>query len=354
MVPSFASAAGPAVELASGIDALYLSGYGELPADLLAELDRFRSMAMADENPTEFELGGYPVRILKHSWQKYRYCVEHELARIGFTPSKALPAVRVQLTSVAIHALGPETAVLWVRNLLDAAGLDVRLQVSRLDLHSDWQGLWVDAEERRHFVGYANRRALYEVDDELSGLNVGSRGGALYARIYDKTREVEATGHDWWPELWGKRFDPEQPVLRVEFEFSRDGLRDFGVNTPEDAFEQIGPLWAYATGAWLSLRIPTGDETRSRWPVDPRWQAVQGSALAGGALPASRIKAGERAGSLRKLMAQLVGCLSSAAVHLDTTDVIDTFDALLPHLDVYELLTGVTFPDRVDQKRRRA
>ncbi len=341
------------IELTSGIDAFYLSGFGTIPSGLLDYLDVARSRAIEHGTPVDADLGGYPVRVLGSPWQMYRYCVQHELARFGFTLSDALPAVRVQPTAMALHALGPETTVLWVRNVLDAVGADVQLQVARLDLHSDWQGFWIEAEERQNFVGYANRRALYEIDDELSGLNIGARGGAVYARLYDKTREVEQTGHDWWPELWGNQFDPERPVLRIEFEFSRDGLREFGVSSPEDAFEQVGPLWAYATGSWLSLRVPTGDDTRSRWPVDPRWQSVQRSAMAGAALPAKRIRAGEKAGSLRKLMPALVGFLSGSAVHLGTSNVIDTFDALLPHIDVFERLTGVSFPERVDEKRRR-
>jgi hypothetical protein len=341
------------VEIASGVDALYLSRRGDLPGDLLTSLETARSAAADQKSPVAQVLGGYPVDVLGRGWGMYRYCARHELALFGFTSSEALPAVRVQPTSLAIHALGPQTTVLWVRNLLDAAGLDVRLQVSRLDLHSDWQGLWIEAEERQNFVGYANRRALYEVDEALSGLNIGTRGGALYARIYDKTREVEQTGHDWWFELWGERFDPDRPVLRVEFEFSRDGLREFAIDTPEDAFEQLGSLWAYATGSWLTLRTPGVDETRARWSVDARWEAVQRSTLAGGALPAERIRAGEKAGSLRKLMPQLVGYLTSAAVHLGTSDLLDTFDALVPHVDVFERQTGVTFGDRVDAKRSK-
>lgn len=160
MVPRSSADGQPMVELASGVDALYLSGRAELPADLLADLDGARSEAAEEGQARDALLGGYPVRVLPSSWLKYRYCVQHELARIGFTPSTKLPAIRVQATSLAIHALGPETTVLWVRNLLDAAGIDAHLQVARLDLHSDWQGFWIDAEERSNFVSYANRRAL--------------------------------------------------------------------------------------------------------------------------------------------------------------------------------------------------
>jgi hypothetical protein len=352
VVPHPSSGRSP-IELASGVDALYLSARGEVPPYLLSDLELVKAEAQSLGEPVDAELGGYPVRVLGSGWGKYRYCVQHELGRIGITPSTKLPAVRLQPTSIALHALGPDTTVLWFRNVLDAAGIEATVQVSRLDLHADWQHLWIDAEERSNFVSYANRRALYEVDEELSGLNVGTRGGAVYARIYDKTRELESKGDDFWLDIWGTAHDPNERVLRVEFEFVRDGLREFAIDTPEDAFEQLGPLWAYATGSWLSLRAPTADDTRSRWPVDPRWIAVQRATLAGNALPAARVRAGEAAGSLRKLMPQLVGCLTGAAVPLGTHDVYDTFDALLPYIAAFGQQTGQTFADRVAEKRRR-
>ena len=249
MTPVLFSESANPVELASGIDALYLSGMGSAPTVLLDELEAAKSVAVETGQPVDYALGGYPVRVLGSSWQKYKYCAKHELARIGVTASESLPVVRIQPTSLALHALGPETTVLWVRNVLDAAGIDARLQVSRLDLHADWQGLWIDAEERSRFVTRSDRRALYEVTEELSGLTFGTRGAALFARIYDKSRELEGKGDDWWLEVWGDEFDPEQRVLRVEFEFSRDVLREFGLRSPEDVFEQVGPLWAYATGS---------------------------------------------------------------------------------------------------------
>lgn len=176
----------------------------------------------------------------------------------------------------------------------------------------------------------------------------------MYARIYDKTREAADNGTDYWPELWGPSFDPDQPVLRIEFEFTRDGLREFGVDTPEDAFDMTGALWAYATQQWLTLRIPTCDDTRARWPIDSRWVAVQRSNLVGTSLPAARIRAGNHAGKLRKMLPAIVGHLSSAAVPLGTNDIDDTLDALAPLIRAYGNLTGLHFPDRIAEKRRRA
>ena len=136
---------------------------------------------------------------------------------------------------------------------------------------------------------YSDKRALYEVGEELSGLTFGTRGGSLLCRIYDKTRQAKDKGDDWWPDVWGLDYDPERKVVRVEFEFDRAALREFEVDTPEDVFDRMGALWAYATCRWLTLRQPTNDETRSRWPVDPRWGPVQQSSLRGGSAPAARI-----------------------------------------------------------------
>lgn len=152
----------------------------------------------------------------------------------------------------------------------------------------------------------------------------------------------------------GTGFDSNQRVLRIEFEINRDGLREFGIQTPEDAFENLGALWAYSTSQWLTLRAPTEDDTRSRWPIDPRWQAVQRCSLAGNSLPAERMRAGATAGSLRKLLPPLVGCLAAAGVVLRTTDLDSTFNALRPYIDGYGQQSGLSFDERLAEKRRRA
>ena len=298
-------------------------------------------------------LTGYPVKVQPSAWGKYRYCAVHELARIGFTPSEAFPVVRFQPTAIALHSLGPQGTILWAENLLDACGIDATLHVSRLDLHSDWQGIEILADERRNFVTYSNRRALYEVDEELSGLVFGKRGGALLCRIYDKSRESHEKGHDWWPDVWGPAYDPERKVMRVEFEFSRAGLVEFGVDSPSDALTKAAELWAYATCSWLALRVVSDDATRSRWPVDDRWKLIQGSSLAGGSAPAARIRAGEAEGQLRTFRKLATGVLSSMAVPLGTVDIGDTLQAVEPQLLQYEQVSQRGFADRVAEKRQR-
>jgi len=341
------------VELFSGIDALYLSAQGSAPRSLFADLEAARCAAEAADLPIDCTLGGYPVKVKPHAMGKYRYCATHEMATFGFTPSEKLPIVRIQPTALALHSFGPRSTVLFAENFLDACGIEASLHVSRLDLYSDWHGIEVKANERSNFVTYSDKRCLYEVGEELSGLNFGKRGGALFCRIYDKTRESDAKGTDWWPDVWGRNYDPTRNVTRVEFEFSRAGLVEFGVDTPTRALTIASELWAYATCSWLSLRVPTDDETRSRWPIDERWQHVQRSSLAGGCAPAVRIRAGQREGQMRTLRKLATGVLSSMAVPMGTVDIADTLLATENELLLYELVSRKAFADRVDEKRQK-
>lgn len=78
--------------------------------------------------------------------------------------------VRVQPTAVALHALAPQQTVLWVANLLDAAGIEASLHVSRLDLHSDWQGIELRANERSNFVTYSERNLLADRFEQVAAM----------------------------------------------------------------------------------------------------------------------------------------------------------------------------------------
>ena len=78
-------------EVASGVDALYLSGHGYVSKGFLARLEEERSFADRVSVPVPFELGPLTLGLAPHGWGKYRYCLDHETGRIGFTSSRRLP-----------------------------------------------------------------------------------------------------------------------------------------------------------------------------------------------------------------------------------------------------------------------
>ena len=95
-------------ELASGVDALYLSGHGYLSKGLLAKLEEERMFADRVSVPVPFELGPLTLGLAPHGWGKYRYCLDHETGRIGFTSSRRLPSVRIQPRAEFLHSVGPK------------------------------------------------------------------------------------------------------------------------------------------------------------------------------------------------------------------------------------------------------
>lgn len=65
-------------ELASGVDALYLSGHGYLSKGLLDRLEEERIFADRVSVPVPFELSPLTFGLAPHGWGKYRYCLDHE------------------------------------------------------------------------------------------------------------------------------------------------------------------------------------------------------------------------------------------------------------------------------------
>lgn len=342
------------VEVASGIDGLYLSGRTNVPQATLTRLADARTAVETGAEPCDFEFGGQVFAVAPHGFGKYRYRMTHPYGVVGVSPSEHLPPIRVQPRAEFLHGVGAKTAVAWFRGVLEAECGGVFLTASRIDLHADWQG-WVPGwEDRDRFVCRADALAMRGDRGELTGWEFGRRDtNTLCARIYDKTLEIEHKGNDYWLDIWGHRYRPELPVIRVEFEIGRTGMREFGINTPEEAIDGAGGMWMGATHDWLTYRTPTNDQTRSRWPIAEEWRCVQRATIAKGAQGLERMREGQRLGQLRTLAPGLVGYLASFAALSGTTGVLDTCRAVPSLLRHYEQWSGIDFSDRIATKRRK-
>lgn len=127
-------------ELASGIDALYLSGRADLPYWLVNALERARTEAEASRHATPIWLGHEQFGVAPRSFGRYRFCLVHPYAQIGVSPSTQSPAFRIQFRSEFLHGAGVGVAIAWLRDQLESVCGPVELMVSRIDLHADWQG----------------------------------------------------------------------------------------------------------------------------------------------------------------------------------------------------------------------
>src|SRR5580658_8140421 len=140
------------IELASGVDALYLSGHAYLSKAFLARLEESRVFADQVSMRVPFELGPLTFGLAPHGWGKYRYCLDHESGRIGFTSSTKLPAVRIQPRAEFLHSLGPMATVRHFDELLRPLVDRLGFSVARIDLFCDVEGMAMSGEDRRGFL----------------------------------------------------------------------------------------------------------------------------------------------------------------------------------------------------------
>jgi hypothetical protein len=335
-------------EVASGIDALYLSGRAALPEVFLQRLAGRRAAAETKGRSQPFDLGGTMFEIASRGIGKYRYCLTHKWGQVGVSPSGKLPAFRVQPRTEFLHGAGVRDACEWFMRLLERVVGVCVFTVSRIDLYGDFQGWNPTGEDRHRFVFRARELDTYEDSAELTGFTFGRRtSGTITARIYDKSRQMEQKGADFWPTVWGEKYDKEAPVFRVEFELARAALRQYDVNTLQEALDAVPALWLSVSTEWLTYRCPTADETRSRWPVAPEWQVVQRASLGEGAFGIRRMYDGRTKGTVRKLTPMLNGTVAHLGALLGTSGIDDTLLALAGVLRDAETITRRAFSDRI-------
>jgi hypothetical protein len=341
------------VELASGIDALYCSGRAAVPGEFLDVLERAREEAEETGRDVPVPVGDTEFRVQDHGLSKYRYHLTHVHGIVGVSPSTKLPALRIQPRASFLHGRGAREAIDWFRQAFEVECGPVLLTTSRIDLHSDWQGWALTGDDRRNFLCRSEARVTHERGDLLSGFQFGKRRTkTLSGRIYDKTMEIHRSGADYWEAIWGEQFDREMPVLRVEFEFGRQALAQFDIRSPEEAIDAAGALWSYASGEWLSLRTPTADATKSRWPEAPEWQRIRRARMADSALGMERVYDGRRDGTFRLLVPMLVGYLVRYAAVFGIDTVEETCGRLVEVVRGSCLSRGLSFEKRVMAKRR--
>lgn len=340
-------------EIASGIDTLIISLRGELPDTLVSSFVDAKAAASEMQSSTEFKFGGVTWQLQPWAFGKYSFNLMHEYGILGITTSRSLPMMRWQPRAEALHALGPLAISLWLVGLAESEVGPVTTGVSRVDVHADFQGVVFNHTDKESFVTYAKSCRANWDQDVFSGFSFGSRGSkSVSARIYDKTLEIAKKGGTYWFDYWGDLYDAEETVWRIEYEFHRTFLRKFGVHSLEQVFASLGGLWKYGTDNWLSLRVPTLDETHARWHVDEMWKSIQSASLSWHAVGLEKVRAARRGDELHRTLPQVNGWLARLAALLDLESTEDLIDQLPRIMELYERSSKIEFPDRIDQKRK--
>jgi hypothetical protein len=337
--------------LAGGIDALYLSGYCEIPARLWVRLCELKELALRDKRAVPMQLGRVEFGVQEHGFGKYAIRLDHAHGVVGVTNSDKLPGIRFQPRAEYLHGESPEAAVTWFQTTFEPAVGDLISTVSRVDLFADFQGWRPQVEQRDYFITRARSRRVFEEDGVLTGIQFGRRGSGPTARLYDKTEDIAKTGANYWYDKWGDDRYAEESVWRAEFEFGRTVLRQFSLDGPEAVLAATGDLWRYATQQWLTLRTPSYDGTASRWPVDPRWAVIQRMGHVPAPVGLERARQAKTQAKLEWWRPRVRGALVNVGALIGATNLAEILEALPQMLQDDEGASGQRFEDRLEYRR---
>lgn len=344
--------------LATGVDSLYLSFRAQLAPELLDRLEELRTEAQegGDPAPITFE-NGRAGAVEPHGSGRYRFWIRCGDFDVLISRSDKLPPVYAKLSSLCLHELGGENALATVEAFVLACLTvsSVPAECSRIDLYCDFQGWVPNPEDFADFVSRARRTTTHmrALDGHFSGRAfTGFQFGRdqVVARLYDKTREAAESGKSaWLPQVWGDRLDPAAPVWRLEFQFRREAIASFNLHGAREVLACRQDLWREGV-RWLSLRVPTANQQRTRWPVDPRWRAL--SEVSIGSSPTGVLRHRIRLRDEARVVAGAVGYLSSLGAVLDVCSLDAALDELGRRGSEYLARRGRSFGQDVNRKRR--
>ena len=346
--------------LSAGVDTLHCSVRGELQDGLLVFLEALKEEAQRTKK-LQVVTGGeqsLSVALRPHGWRSYPFWASSPNIEVAIGGASPFPPVFIQAHSAYLHSRGPDRAVAEISEWLAENVMrdEPVLGISRLDLYCDTQGWLPAVDDFDKFHCRAVRRRTYSVPiydqahlrgRRASGFVFG--GGDLMARCYDKTMELRSRGSEWPKALWVD-WDQDQPVWRVEFQFRRRSLVSLRCSTPAEALASRQELWRYAT-QWLSLRTPTSDSNRARWPEAPEWAVIRQAQVGSPTSPLVRDMV--RSADELRMIRGLVGYASSLAALGAAPGVGAALARTVPGIPAYLERKGEDFATIVARKRRQ-
>jgi hypothetical protein len=298
MAPSKYTAPATAVRvLHQGIDTVILNVYGVLKEDVLETLAMAKEDAQA--SPDDRALSPLPpfdgtTPLMRatgkpyYEWVANSPDVEVKIRKPSKDSYRPVAVVRVTSESLWRLGNGGKSALLlasiWLQPIFKEEGY--RVQVSRVDLATDYQGYVPRRTDLENVVkraahtehmadGDGETATEWNRGNRLTGFSSG-RSTNIRASGYDKTGEIKVSGKTWFRDLWARcaGYRAGEPVWRMEYQCGRDFLKKHGIETVDDLLGQLAALWRYGVG-WYSFRQPGATDTnRSRWPVAAWWLAL--------------------------------------------------------------------------------
>lgn len=338
--------------LRAGLDTVEVSFAGSFCDPVVERLDNAKRRAIETDVPCPVEAGicklmMQPTAFGKWSWR----LVAPEFHIMGRRrTAKGSAIAQVKLFSFGLANDGPALLWLHVRYVLAELGNLTPLAVSRADVCVDFQGWIPQRDEMLNVVTPVQYRGTHGTEKQTQTYAFGKR---TVLRIYNKSEELKKSKKDWFVDLWRQDglYAPDQEVWRVEFQAASEVLKELGIRSMEQLIEKQPALLDYGL-RWAQLRVPTADQTKKRWPEDPRWTQLRESVFDG--VPLHRVVTPAELMSLDAAKRRLVGLAALAGAYYGTDDYLDALQRLSFAAEVHMMTEGTDFPSLVKEKRNRA
>lgn len=275
--------------LHSGFDKAEIAFNGALSGKLRSALEGAKERAAATMQPELISLGGVDCWVKeKGGAGGYKFVWETADGIMWALKDSDQPAdwnIRAVVPAAlcAIEGLeGVEAALYghlkaWRAKVTDES-------IARLDYAVDFmaEGFWIDPTRivchsrcnvaEHESEGETDGLAVHWTNRRAQSITIGKMPGRQVI-VYDKTREVRATGKGLWYELWGFCPVGASRVWRVEVRGGKDYLQRARVRTFADAYERIGTVFETALREVRLVADPNVTNI-SRAATDPAWSAV--------------------------------------------------------------------------------
>lgn len=250
------------VPYASGIDTLYYfakSGgyYDEFYQNILTQIDtkkkEFEALNYAyQDNEIVITLNDIEIKYSGKGRDGFLW-FNHEFFRAGFKDSlksSNINDIRIQLNAIGIYTLGLKSLIEYVNTkfLKGALLKQNHFPVTRLDANMFLQHNFnylhkemVVSKKKNHSATIGERSSGYELETYY----VGKKPFML--RIYNKLQELKGASQAKQEVMYNyfatHGFDTNEPIFNVEFEMHREFLKEYGIDTIEDALKRSKQLF---------------------------------------------------------------------------------------------------------------
>lgn len=335
------------------LDWLEHSFKGEVDQEVYKSLIELKERAQASDTPQPIMADDMELLVLPKAFGFWTFVLKHPEFDIRISPNAGVSDASASIRLSAFGLTNTDPSKLWDRALfcLSTLGEYEPLTLSRVDVAADFQGWEPMSADMSSVVCAASYRATHGTESAVQTFVFGK--GAVVLRIYNKTEEIVHSKKSWMKDAWSMtgRYDYSLPVWRVEVQLRRQALKDLGFNTAERALDDPGALLDFGL-KWANLRVPSGDETKTRWPEDPRWTVLRESVFQG--VPLERRPKLSQLMSLERATSQYVGAIATAAAYFETDDFDDANVRLAYVAQVHMMENDTDFAKLSEDKRRRA